>query len=136
MGQNTVAGSVMAERDGKDLVYCGEYLNSLASIIHLDNEKWWPIHKGNRNVGEAIALCHSELSEALEGHRKHLMDDKLPHYRMLPVELADCIIRILDLAVGLGYDNIGDILIEKMVYNRHREDHKIENRAKENGKKY
>src|SRR4051812_7282747 len=36
-----------------------------------------------------IALCHSELSEALEGHRKNLMDDHLPHRKMAEVELAD-----------------------------------------------
>lgn len=30
------------------------------------------------NVGERLMLCVSELAEAMEGHRKGLMDDKLP----------------------------------------------------------
>jgi hypothetical protein len=45
-----------------------------------------------------IALCHSELSEALEGHRKGIQDDHLPHRLMVEVELADALIRIFDLA--------------------------------------
>ena len=31
-----------------------------------------------RNVGEMLCLIHSEVSEALEGHRKNLDDDHLP----------------------------------------------------------
>jgi len=49
----------------------------------------------DRNFGEVVALMHSELSEALEAHRKGLMDDKLPHRSGVEVEFADCIIRIL-----------------------------------------
>ena len=58
-------------------------LNDYARECHEANQKWWhDLHTGerlNRNFGELIALVHSELSEALEGHRKDLMDDKLPH---------------------------------------------------------
>lgn len=57
-----------------------------------------------RNVGELLALIHSELSEGLEAHRKDLNDDKLPHRKGLEVELADALIRILDMAAGLGMD--------------------------------
>lgn len=88
-----------------------------------------------RNFGELIALCHSELSEALEGHRKNLMDDKLPHRNMAEVELADCLIRIFDLADGLGMDLQG-AYTEKMAYNAQRADHKHENRVKAGGKAY
>lgn len=49
-------------------------------------------------VTKKLCLTHSELSEALEGHRKGLMDDKLTHQPMLEVELADAVIRIADLA--------------------------------------
>lgn len=54
-----------------------------------------------RNFGEVVALMHSELSEALEAHRKSLMDDKLPDRPGIEVEFADCIIRILDTAAAL-----------------------------------
>lgn len=88
-----------------------------------------------RNVGEMLALIHSEISEALEGHRKNLMDDHLPHRRMIEVELADAVIRICDLAGYLGLD-LGGALEEKREYNAKRADHKIENRAKDGGKAF
>lgn len=85
-------------------------------------------------VAGKLALGHSELSEALEGFRKGLKDDHLPHRPMVEVELADAIIRIFDLAGRLDLDLAG-ALIEKLVYNRQRADHKMENRDKPGGKK-
>jgi hypothetical protein len=49
--------------------------------------------RGRRNVGELLCLVHSEISEAMEGARKGLMDDKLPHRSMFEVELADALIQ-------------------------------------------
>ncbi len=87
------------------------------------------------NVPEKIALCHSELSEALEGHRKGLMDNHLPHRSMVEVELADLLIRVFDLCGYLKLD-IGGAVIEKIAYNRHRKDHTREARLAPGGKKY
>lgn len=80
-------------------------------------------------------LIVSEIAEAMEGERKNLMDDKLPHRRMAEVELADALIRIFDYAGGFGYD-IGGAFVEKMLYNASRKDHTAEERLKENGKKF
>ena len=88
-----------------------------------------------RNVGEVIALMHSELSEALEAHRRDLKDDKLPNRPGVEVEFADCIIRILDTAAALGLDVAG-ALIEKNRFNRERADHKLAARNAAGGKKY
>jgi hypothetical protein len=88
-----------------------------------------------RNRAEMLCLIHSEISEAMEGERKNLMDDKLPHRPMAEVELADAVIRIFDYAGRWGYDLAG-ALFEKLEFNKTRIDHQIENRRKENGKKF
>lgn len=80
-------------------------------------------------------LIVSEVSEAMEGERKDLMDDKLPHRKMAEVELADALIRILDYAAGFGYDLEGAYQ-EKMAYNKVRKDHTHEARQAANGKKW
>lgn len=96
----------------------------------------------DRNVGELLMLAVSELAEAMEGHRKGKMDDKLPHRPMFEVEVADCLIRIFDLAAGLrnpktgGRYDVGGAFVEKMEFNARREDHTIAHRLGEGGKKY
>ena len=113
-------------------------LNELAAQVHQANLKWWEdLETGlpkERNAGEMIALIHSELSEALEGTRKNLMDDKLSHRKMEEVEMADALIRILDYCAGRKLD-IGGAYVEKMRFNATRKDHTKEERLKPNGKK-
>jgi hypothetical protein len=95
----------------------------------------YPKNQPIKNVGELLCLVHSEISEAMEGHRKLLMDDKLPNRTMLEVELADAVIRIFDMSGGLGLDVAGAIS-EKLGYNATRSDHKLENRRALGGKKF
>lgn len=123
------------------LVGYDNMLNILSRQIFGDNVRagWWtdPDTCGmkDRNQAELICLMHSELSEAMEAVRKNLMDDKLPEYDGVTVELADCIIRIMDFAGAYNLD-IGSALVKKLEFNRDRADHKIENRKLEGGKKF
>lgn len=86
-----------------------------------------------RNIGELLCLIHSEISEAMEGARKGLMDEHLPNRPSLEVELADAVIRIFDMAGGMRLDLPGAIA-DKLVYNASRADHRHENRAAAGGK--
>lgn len=99
-------------------------------LVRLDSTRY-----SKALVAQKLCLIHSEISEAMEGHRKGQMDDKLPHRTMIEVELADAMIRIADLAGALGLD-LGAAVAEKMEFNAHRPDHKPEARAAAGGKAY
>ncbi len=116
-------------------------LTQLSKIVHAANHKWWqdPVTGARieRNKGELLALIHSEVSEALEGERKNLMDDKLPQHKMAPVELVDALIRILDYLAGHHPDcDVQEIFEQKMSYNSTRSDHSHAARLQANGKKF
>jgi len=135
----------------QDAVKCSSFqssvkleVNDLVKTCHsLAKEAgWWKyIQHGSLDVMSKDSVCTklllivTEISESTEGLRKDLMDDKLPHRKMFEVELADTLIRLLDLAGATGID-LGGAVAEKLAYNAIREDHKLENRAKEGGKQF
>ena len=72
------------------------------------------VQKGYRylSIGDAIALCHSELSEALDAYRN---DDK----GNFAEEMADTVIRILHLCGDINID-LTTAINQKMLKNQNR----------------
>ena len=75
------------------------------------------------NLGEKIALIHSELSEALEEVRAGHAPDEVYWVdgkpEGLPIELADVVIRVADLC-GYYKIDLADAIYEKLNYNARR----------------
>ena len=115
------------------------FLTLMTQTCHRANARWWqdpatgaPIQ---RNVGELLMLIVSEIAEGMESHRKSLQDEHLPQYQGLVVELADALIRICDLAGGLGLP-LAAAWRDKMEFNATRANHSHAARLAPGGKKY
>jgi len=98
----------------KDLMF--QSFTAESKKVHELNKRWWKDPKTGepieRNKGQVLMLAVSELAEALEGHRKNKADEHLPQYPSPAVELADCLIRLLDNATGFGFELNDDFIMD------------------------
>jgi NTP pyrophosphatase (non-canonical NTP hydrolase) len=113
-------------------------INNLAKEIHKNNVSKG-FYEDKKNIGEMLCLIHSEVSEALEADRKNkyttgtiqtinnfVLDEMFVTDFQIGVkdtfedELADVVIRVLDLCAFKGID-IESHIEAKMRYNAMRE---------------
>jgi NTP pyrophosphatase (non-canonical NTP hydrolase) len=113
-------------------------IKELQVLIHKNN-KAKGFYEGNKNIGEMLALVHSEISEALEADRNHRYayenikdslkkefdDDFQFHFKIFikdtfEDEIADSVIRLLDLSEYMGID-LEKHIAAKMRFNSLRE---------------
>lgn len=85
--------------------------------INIDKGFFAPGEKPN--IDQQLMLIVGEVSEAHEAYRSDAMDDKITTRKGLEVELADAVIRIMNLGRQAGLDIPGAI-IEKTAYNATR----------------
>ncbi len=122
-------------------------MKDLMIDIHQTNvEKGFWENKADRNVGEVLMLCVSELAEALEAHRKNKKADIAAYKKevaALPTEeknnisainqvfkthikdsfedeIADTVIRLFDMSEAFGIDLEWHVK-QKLAYNKSRE---------------
>ena len=100
-------------------------MNESMSVAHLQERihqtavehGWWDM---DRSIGEVLMLAVTELAEAMEAYRDgNPPSEKIDGFTKVEEELVDTIIRILDLAGGMGFD-IEGALRAKMTYNETR----------------
>lgn len=112
---------VMAEEAaGRLSPFVRGWISTASDVYANAKAKGFWVDGVERNDGEMLCLIHSEISEALEALReKNPPDDKIPEFSSVEVELADAVIRIMDIAHARGWD-VARAIEAKIKYNASR----------------
>ena len=108
-----------APLDAEHDKYFLDTFNKTQRVIHqvAVDHGWW---ERQRELPELIALCHSELSEMLEGERLgNGPDENCPAFSTCEIELADLLIRAMDMAEVRGY-RLAEAVLAKLRFNHGR----------------
>jgi NTP pyrophosphatase (non-canonical NTP hydrolase) len=119
-----VADTIGARVPGRLTPFTRGWISTAADVHQTAKEKgfWPPDTEDYDQVNDAEKLCliHSEISEALEALRyRNPPDDKMPEFTGVEVELADAVIRIMDLAHARGW-RVAQAIEAKMKFNASR----------------
>jgi NTP pyrophosphatase (non-canonical NTP hydrolase) len=116
--QHDCEGETAMNQVEKDFTFILSFWHMQDEVRRVNKANGW--HDTDRNFGELIALCHSELSEALEAKRHgDKASDHLPQYSGVTEELADTVIRIMDMASALGLP-VAEAIVDKVKFNATR----------------
>lgn len=109
-------------REGMMTHLFSEEFKRMAERVHLCARKhgFWSGKLARRSDGELIALMHSELSECLEALRHgNPPDEHIPEFNNATVELADLVIRAMDMAAKREWP-LGAAIVAKAQFNESR----------------
>lgn len=102
-----------------DIVMFGEMFGFMQACVH-SNAKAHGWHDTPVDPITALALIHCEVSEAVEGLRHgNPPSEHIPLFSAIEEELADIVIRCMDLAGAKGY-RLHDAIIAKHEFNKTR----------------
>lgn len=99
-----------------------DYFDAMALYAYENSKSkgFWDMGTEARNKGEMVALIHSEASELLEAIRhSNPPDPHCPEFSSAEIELADIVIRVMDMGTAFGW-RVAGAIVAKMEFNASR----------------